>query len=86
LPNGCEDTKKVRGTFFVAKQVNAVNRPEGGASESRKFAAKPTMAETDSSDYFGIIVESLFNHLFEDNLDIFGSSRFVYKTSQDSSV
>src|SRR5579872_4616529 len=25
-----------------------------GASESRKFAAKPTMAETDSSDYFGI--------------------------------
>jgi len=25
-----------------------------GASEGQKFAAKPTPAETDSSDYFGI--------------------------------
>ena len=25
-----------------------------GASEDQKFAAKPTQAETDSSDYFGI--------------------------------
>src|SRR5579872_350416 len=32
-----------------------------GASESRKFAAKPTMAETDSSDYFGICRNGMKN-------------------------
>jgi hypothetical protein len=42
------------GDCFQGKQVNAVNRPEGGASENKNFEVNPTLPETDPSGYFGI--------------------------------
>ena len=34
------------GDCLLEKQVNAVNRPEGGVSEDQKFAAKLTHSKT----------------------------------------
>ncbi len=47
------------GDCFLGKQVNAVNWPEGGASENENFEVNPTQLKPDSSDNFGIEARSL---------------------------
>ena len=46
LLSGCEDTKKVRWTFFVAEQVSGANRPEG-RSEDRCFCVSKNRPQPD---------------------------------------